>query len=648
MGDHRCDKPGLSGVSKGQSVSAAFNHRRRSFENCISGSCSSDIVQGPKFMAVHHGGRIRRGMGGILASRERIRSVDGPLEVNIDKCKGAASNSPRSLPLASSTCKSSCDNLHGQRLCSCSDQEERVRQVHSLISNPGADNRSLRPSFNQDPSQTRRGIPQCHCGQLVEDDTSSVGVVPPSRQVCRNLLVVGDPPSRSLCHSVEQQDGDIRISSSDGGTTGLFDNPVGPLVADVCISTQQTSPEVSSQSSQHEGQPTTHPHFSILAQADVVPLHPISDSSRSNSPRSSASSSISGRSGVHCLPRQSIDFESSRGAVIKHELSRCHWSEASISVVDHSLRPQSTEVYERFWSEFMSFASSQVSSISDISLSVLTSFLHHLAFSRKLRLSTIKSYVSAIKFPLELILKQDITSSSAYSKFMRGLVNLMPYHRPPPVAWNLEVVLSHLKRLEPMNSLSPHLLRYKCLFLVAIASGKRVSELTHLGWDDPFLRFSRSSVSLIYTPDFLSKTENPCSLHAPLIIKSLSCSAPDPDERYVCPVRALHYWRAHIRKMTSRDPVQLFQLPSGAKASVRDISKSLVEVIKSSHASLEEAEARLLNVKAHDIRAVAASRVWSLRPSWSDLASSFNWKNRSVFISVYSRGISALKSIRND
>ena len=52
---------------------------------------------------------------------------------------------------------------------------------------------------------------------------------------------------------------------------------------------------------------------------------------------------------------------------------------------------------------------------------------------------------------------------------------------PPAVAWSLEVVLSYLRRLKPMHSLAPDMFRAKCLFVITVASGRRVSELAHLG-----------------------------------------------------------------------------------------------------------------------------------------------------------------------
>ena len=141
---------------------------------------------------------------------------------------------------------------------------------------------------------------------------------------------------------------------------------------------------------------------------------------------------------------------------------------------------------------------------------------------------------------------------------MRGLITMFPFRRLPAIASILEVVLSYLRRSDPMLSLTLDMLQAKCLFLVAVASGRRVSELAHLGGDQPFLHLTTSSVSLIYTPVSIAKNEDPTSLQAPLVVNSVSATAPEKQERLVCPVRAIYYWREFITKNSNRDRLQLF------------------------------------------------------------------------------------------
>ena len=51
-----------------------------------------------------------------------------------------------------------------------------------------------------------------------------------------------------------------------------------------------------------------------------------------------------------------------------------------------------------------------------------------------------------------------------------------------------------------------------CLFLVAVATGKVVSKQGHLGWDQPFSKFSNSSVPWNFTPEVPGEEETPVAL----------------------------------------------------------------------------------------------------------------------------------------
>ena len=77
--------------------------------------------------------------------------------------------------------------------------------------------------------------------------------------------------------------------------------------------------------------------------------------------------------------------------------------------------------------------------------------------------------------------------------------------RPIPVQWNLNVVLSYLQDVEPLSSVSPLALLKKTLFLVALASGRHISDLTHLSWKEPFLVITQPGAKLVYTLGFLAK-----------------------------------------------------------------------------------------------------------------------------------------------
>ena len=587
------------------------------------------------------------GLGGILEGSQSVRIMAPTLASPINQCKRTSSSFLGSVSLEGVSAGPCDSGFLRQCVSSGNYEEKRIREVSPALANPGEDRSLMRGGINFSRGTSRGGISECSSRRSISVLTSAVGMESTPRGVPEDLCKMGSPSGGPMRNPRERENRSVCFASSDSVITGLSNCAMGEVVPAICVSPKQTSLQASAQVPSAKTSSASDPSVSMVAKEAVV-----SSSDGSSTPidatQSSPLSAHSGGSREDCMPFQSQDPGPSRRDIIRQELEEHQWDISSISVLENSLRPQSSAVYERFWSEFTKFALARVSSLSEVSLAVVTAFLHHLAFKRNLKVSTIKSYVSAIKFPLQLILKKDITDCPAYAKFMRGLVALFPVERPRPVAWNLDVVLAYLKGLEPLQEMQPEIIFSKCLFLVAVATGRRVSELASLGWDDPFLRLSTSSASMIYTPNFLGKNETPISLHAPIMIQAVSSSASDAEERFVCPVRALYHWREYVKKNPRRDPLQLFQLPSGTKASTREISKHLVQVIKKSHESLKESDARRLNIRAHDVRAVAASRVWSQRLAWSDLAGTFSWKNKSVFVSVYSRGMTALRDLRSD
>ena len=106
--------------------------------------------------------------------------------------------------------------------------------------------------------------------------------------------------------------------------------------------------------------------------------------------------------------------------------------------------------------------------------------------------------------------------------------------------WNLDVVLRTLTLppFEPLRSASFRDLTKKTIFLLALATAKRVGELQALSHS---FAWQGDDVILSYLPEFVAKTEmwsNP--LPREFRLKSLTgILGRDAVERLLCPVRAL-------------------------------------------------------------------------------------------------------------
>ena len=110
---------------------------------------------------------------------------------------------------------------------------------------------------------------------------------------------------------------------------------------------------------------------------------------------------------------------------------------------------------------------------------------------------------------------------------------------PNPLSWDLVKVLSFLRdaRFEPLTTCDFHMLTMKVLFLLSLATAKRISELHAFSRR---VAFPGKDLSLSYLPEFVAKTEserNP--LPRFFVVKSLEDFVGDlPEDRVLCPVGA--------------------------------------------------------------------------------------------------------------
>ena len=167
---------------------------------------------------------------------------------------------------------------------------------------------------------------------------------------------------------------------------------------------------------------------------------------------------------------------------------------------------------------------------------------------RRLQPSTIDGYRSAIadklgKSPLNISKDENLT------RLLDSFHRDRPKGRRGISSWNLSLVLHQLTKapFEPIKEASLKHLTFKTVFLLALGSGKRRSEIH--AWQNRNIRHQSdwSKVSLYPCPSFLSKNqlakEGPDSV-APVVILAL---APTLDrslksDRSLCPVRALCYY----------------------------------------------------------------------------------------------------------
>ena len=101
----------------------------------------------------------------------------------------------------------------------------------------------------------------------------------------------------------------------------------------------------------------------------------------------------------------------------------------------------------------------------------------------------------------------EISSSSVLQDLIRSFKVEAPSRGVRPPSWDLLRVLTYLHSpaFEPLHQSSLRDLSRKTLFLLALATAKRVGELQALSWS---VSFSASAAGISYVPEFLAKTES--------------------------------------------------------------------------------------------------------------------------------------------
>ena len=224
------------------------------------------------------------------------------------------------------------------------------------------------------------------------------------------------------------------------------------------------------------------------------------------------------------------------------------FSEAVAARIEAPQRRSTRSVYEAKWTILTKWCLSNLVDFRAPPLKAIADFLLHLFQEKKLQPGTIDGYRSAIADKLG-------NSTINVSKDENLTRLLDSFHRDRPKgkrgipSWNLSLVLHQLTKapFEPLKEASLKHLTFKTVFLLALGSGKRRSEIH--AWLHKNIRHQSdwSKVSFYPSPSFLSKNqlakEGPDSV-APVVIPAL---APSLDrslkvDRSLCPVRAVRYY----------------------------------------------------------------------------------------------------------
>ena len=499
---------------------------------------------------------------------------------------------------------------------------------------------------NSTEGQTYSGPSECNCRQVVSPGTGhSDRVVPPSGDLRHPLSNLALSPSGHVCNKVQLQTSPVCVPNSrpEGLVSGRSDAvlgkpghvPLSPSVSDGEGGQQAVRPLVSQSNPDCSGMAK---HALVLGPSGAVGH----GSSLSSTPsRSSDPTFQQGTSqGSDKLKSPCL---APRAQTIKEQ----GFSSPVAARIEAPQRRSTRAVYEAKWALFVRWCETSQVDFRNPSIKQIADFLLHLFQEKNLQPSTIDGYRSAISDKLgnaSVNVGKDDNLTRLLDSFHRD----RPKGRRGVPAWNLSLVLHQLTKapFEPLRKASLKHLTFKTVFLLALASGKRRSEIH--AWLNKNIRHQAdwSKVSLYPSPSFLAKNhlakEGPECV-APVVIPALAPTLDKSlqEDRSLCPVRALRYYLDKTQDLRTGKELVFVSFKQGFNKDISPatISSWIKQTVVLCYDLSDQDTLTLHQVKAHDVRAFAASKAFQGGISLDQILAACHWKSHNTFTQFYLKDV---------
>ena len=509
-------------------------------------------------------GRFRRGLGSPSRRTPRLGSLAPPSEGSFYQHERASSSSARPAGLRTSD-RGHVGSVvlrqhHHSSLSSSVGRDVFVRsELHGQGGSPlGGE------SSHSSSSPVHHGVVQRHRGRLKSPQSGDRVRVDPSPGGSRSAGPQVASDDRSVRNLLDSEASSLLLSSlrSTGGRDGCPSPALGRSPS-IRLSSDRHHKESASQTEVIE-ELRVDSHSSVLASEGLVSRPSGTIIRRSHHTVRSKRSSKTVP--LPPVPPKSAYASADCMATLKRFAIQAGFSPAVAEQLILSRRLSTRLNYQARWGTYRKWCKDFHHRSSSPSIAKIADFLTYMFKNKGAALSTIKGYramlAAVFKFPLP-----EISSSPVLKDLVRSFEISAPRPIFPPPPWDLDKVLEFLSGppFEPLARASFLDKTKKSLFLLAMATAKRVSELQALSFS---VSFQGEDLVLYYGPFFRAKTESVINpLPRSVIVPSLSDFAGDLPERLHCPFRAVKYLRKAARS-ASFIPPRLFVSPKNPKRSI--------------------------------------------------------------------------------
>ena len=578
--------------------------------------CSLGVMDQPSF--VHHpdDGRLRQGLGVPVVTRApRPRPLDSfgsdvahQLEGVDDDMVGTRKGKRPSPNLHISPVRQHYGSVLPQQTgysqvgCSPSD----VREDIGRSSCTPTDYQGSPPSGGEQyvGGRTFAGFDQ-HCqlvdhAQVLRDYVRLVG-----HSTCGPLCVHHKPPTPSIPNP---------LGGNPGRRPGCTPSQLESMGIHLPVSASEYSDDASGGEEAREVQRQSSPHSSLLGDPAVVP------GPSGAATRDSPSSKRLPPPGVF----MSIDDISALNRLDflrqAHEKLGTPKDTAEDLIKGH--RSSTRRQYESGWKKFQCFV--KATKVTRITPAVLIAFASDLFHkSDTISPATVNNAMVAIRDPVSFGFNVEVNARS-WELLQRSFFNQRPPARPDPPSWSLKKVLTLLQTNRFTYNPSTEDILMKALFLTALATGHRVSQLAALQRGSQFMQFGQddSFVTLKPKPRFLAKNERPGHRLTPANIPAWF---DDTGNHALCPVAALKEYLLNTNSYRGADLWVDHTLTKTLKP--KDLASLLVKLI-----DLADPQSK---PKAHQVRAYASTLAFFKSFDVEEVREAGQWSSSYSFLTRY-------------
>ncbi|XP_064103326.1 uncharacterized protein LOC135213276 [Macrobrachium nipponense] len=502
---------------------------------------------------------------------------------------------------------------------------------------PGSTNPGVSRGNGHHPqSKIYSGQEKCLGGPSEQEGTDNQHrMVPPSRSSRWPDKEVGLSLDRPLCHRMEQEAASVLLPTPRPAGSGRGCPPAGlEEPGRLCLPAFPPPPEDLSEDSLLT-EPTSNLSCSLMAGSPMVPRSARSPVGGPGKPTRQSGSSLPTQQRTP-TPKSVSPPLTRVQTVIKILLGR-GFSRQLAEDMANPVKPSSGRLYQGKWRLFQDWCQDKGIAPDEATIPQLACFFHHLRKDKQLSISAVEGYRAALNKVFSLK-GMDLAASPEILLLFKHFRKTCPPRELRTPHWDVALVLKSLRGppYEPLHSASLKNLTLKTLFLLALASSKRVSELHALSYEVSHTRRWRE-MGFSFVPGFVAKTQDPSKpdeMFSSFTIPSLGdFTGFDKEELILCPVRAMKAYLKRTRQF--RPAIKWLFVATGKHP--KEVAKNTIsfwirQVIRRAY---ENKEVPMPKVRAHEVRGIGSSMLFRKNLSVSQVLRAGTWKTKTTFTSSY-------------